>query len=124
MRIALVVFFAIAMGLFGSGNANAGVLCSGNNGLGVAVNNIWCNTVPNWWGSGQTLCVAEQYNFAPIDLRFYVRPLGPSGGTGHSDFRPMQPFQMAKVFAWPDNTNPAPQCILDWPPGSTRLRHH
>lgn len=109
-----------------SDNANAGVLCYGYNGHGVEVDNIWCNTIRSYNNSGLTLCATVQSNIAPMNLRFYVYPgpVGPGGGIGHSDFQPLYPFVFGRVFVWSDNTRPAPQCVLDWPPGSTRLRHH
>jgi hypothetical protein len=120
MRISLVALFAIAMGLFSSGNANAAVLCSSADGRGVEVGNIWCNTERNYQNSRTTKCFAAQYN-APMNVRLYVR-------VGYSqfgqEFRPMPPGIVYLVFSWRDYTRPAPQCVLDWPPGSTRLRYH
>ena len=117
MRISLVALFAIAIGVFSSGNANAAVLCSSADGRGVRVDNIWCNTESN---SGVTRCLAAQYN-APMNVRFYAR-------VGHSqtglEFRPMPSGIVYLVFSWRDNEWPAPQCVLDWPPGSTGLRHY
>ena len=78
MRISLVALFAIAMGLFSSGNANAAVLCSSADGRGVEVDHIWCNTERNYQNSGVTKCFAAQYN-APMNVRLYVR-------VGHSQF--------------------------------------
>ena len=121
MRISLVALFAIALGLFSSGNANAAVLCSSPDGRGVQVDNIWCNTERNYQNKGVTQCSVAQYNNAPMNVRLYVR-------VGYSqfgqEFRPMPPGIVYLVFWWRDYERPAPQCVLDWPPGSTRLRHY
>ena len=120
MRISLVALFAIVMGLFSSGNANAAVLCSSADGRGVRVDNIWCNTERNYQNKGMTQCLVAQYN-APMNVRLYAR-------VGHSqygqEFRHLPPGVVYLSFSWRDNEWPAPQCVLDWPPGNTRLRYY
>jgi hypothetical protein len=94
------MLLGMGMLLLGSAGAHsASILCSGNNGHGVEVNNVWCNTIINWNNSHQTVCVAEQYNSQTQVISFDVSP--PNGGKSTAT---MAPFQFNRIFAWLDGT--------------------
>ena len=120
MRVASSTAFAIVFALFNLADASAAVLCSSADGRGVEVNNVWCNTERNFENRGVTQCLIAQHNNAPMNVRLYVRSGRQRVG---QQFRAMPPGVVYKAFWWRDYQRPSPICFLDWPSGTTRIRH-
>ena len=83
-------------------------------GSGWEVNNIWWDVIPNFRGSGQTICLAEQFNNEPFAAAtFDVYPVhGRPGRRGTATQRDMKPRRQYRIFGWLDGTKPEPRCIL------------
>ena len=93
-------------------------------GSGWEVNNIWWDVIPNFRGSGQSVCLAEQFNnerFAAVT--FNVHPVhGRSGRHGTATQRDMEPNRQYRIFGWPAGTKPDPKCVLtSWQTKATRV---
>ena len=82
-------------------------------GSGWEVNNIWWDVLPNFRGSGQTICLAEQFNNEPfVAVTFDVYPVRGRHGHGTATQRDMEPRRQYRIFGWPDGTKPEPKCVL------------
>jgi hypothetical protein len=82
---------------------------------GWEVNNIWWNIIINYNNSGQTICLAEQYNnetFAAVTFDVYPAPNTRPPRHGTATQRNMQPYTPYRIFGWLDGTKPDPQCVL------------
>jgi hypothetical protein len=97
IRIAKISIFAAA----------AAVGCSFGPTIGEAsyANGVWCHIVRNYNGSGQDVCLAENYNSTPITARFRVSP--PPGIVGPVV---MAPYQQVRIF--PYDPNKPRVCIM------------
>lgn len=87
---------------------------------GWEVNNIWWNVIINWRNSGQTICIAEQFNnqtFTEVTFDVYPAPNTRPPRHGTATQRNMQPYTIYRIFGWLDGTKPDPQCVLTgWRP--------
>jgi hypothetical protein len=91
---------------------------------GWEINNIWWNVIVNYNSSGQTICLAEQFNSEPFTATtFAVYPVSDhSGGYGSATQRNMRPNVQYRIFSWPDGAKPEPKCVLrSWTKGATRV---
>ena len=106
MRDFVGLFFVMVVLSFSDGAFSAEYDCPVNNTSGSIVNNIWCSVNTNYNGSGQSVCLAEQYNSQTMVVEFIPSP--PPGGTAMAT---MTPYQEYRIFGWPDGT-PNIHCIL------------
>jgi hypothetical protein len=91
---------------------------------GWEVNNIWWNIIPNFRGSGQTVCLAEQFNNEPVvAATFDVYPAhGRPGRRKAVTQRDMEPRRQYRIFGWADGTKPEPGCVLgSWRTNAKRV---
>jgi hypothetical protein len=81
---------------------------------GWEVNNIWWNIIANHKNSGQTVCLAEQFNNEPFTaVTFDVYPVpGRPGRHGTKTQSNMQPHVQYRIFSWLDGAKPEPKCVL------------
>jgi hypothetical protein len=89
-----------------------GLGCTQSRADGNVVNNIWWNIIINYNNSGQTVCVAKQWNPQTLIVRFDVFPVFPNNPHHGTVTATMNPYQFYKIFGWLDGTKPAPQCNL------------
>jgi len=105
-----------------------GLLVAGSVGSSYAngweVNNIWWNIIINYNNSGQTICLAEQFNnetFTAVTFDVYPVP-GHPGRHGTATQRNMQPYVQYRIFGWLDGAKPEPKCVLrSWTKGAKRV---
>ena len=81
------------------------------------VNNISWNLINNYNGSNQTVCVAQNYNYYPVNAVFNIFPAGydPDGNPlPNTSVVTLRPYAEYRVFSWAaDYSGPGPNCALD-----------
>jgi hypothetical protein len=98
------MLITIAFLIFGSG-------CAQSRADGYQVDSIWWNIIINFNNSGQTVCVAKQWNPQTLTVQFDVFPVLPNNPHHGTATAQMVPFQFYRIFGWLDGTKPNPQCI-------------
>jgi hypothetical protein len=94
---------------------------------GWEVNNIWWNVIINYNNSGQTICLAEQFNnqtFTAVTFDVYPVPNAWPPRHGTATQRNMAPYTQYRIFGWLDGTKPDPKCVLTgwYPVGGKRVK--
>jgi hypothetical protein len=88
----VVRMLCAVMLIFASSNAKA-ITCTR-----AQVSGVYCDTIINMNNSGQTSCIAENYNNPTKYVTFTTTP--PS----RTFTRPLTSYQFTIVQTWPDNT--------------------
>ncbi len=80
------------------------------------VNDISWNLENNYYGSNQTVCVAENYHDYPVNAVFNIYPANydPDGNPlPNTTVVTLPPYTESRVFSWAsDYSGPGPNCSL------------